>query len=388
MNNKYFKRGILGFCIGITVSIFISLVISLVLGDVKFYYISRKFLSYINNKLIAAIFQVFLSGVLGVAVSISMLCFEVEKWSLLQQATIHFIIMSSLMLCIFLLSPLLFIECFIILILLYFIICNVQYLFYRYKAKEINKELKKINGDNYNNKIYDKKSDKNLLKLLIIYGVLIAIFIIYDFLEINLSMDLKYVVLFILCITMVVKSVELVKSKNHSGSKVIYPIVSTLLLLITLGLNYTGFIKTVGEYTVKSTDLSKVYIDGLKIGDSLEKFNNKEYTFTDRYSNDNYNFIYEEIMISEKDNKINKIFGHADQADISINGYKAIKNLDNVVPRLGNNYVKVTYDSEQLLKQYIYVDRKNNIKVSFIYREYFEGKASDQLEYVIISKRS
>lgn len=378
MNNKYLKRGILGFCIGITVSIFISLVISLVLGDVKFYYISRKFLLYINNKLIAAIFQVFLSGVLGVAVSISMLCFEVEKWSLLQQATIHFIIMSSLMLCIFLLSPLLFIECLIILILLYFIIWNVQYLFYRYKVKEIN-------GDN---NIYNKKTDKNLFKLLIIYGVLIAIFIIYDFLQINLPMYLKYVVLFISCIIMVMKSVDLVKSKKHSGAKVIYPIVSTLLLLITLGLNYTGFIKTVGEYTVKSTDLSKVYIDGLKIGDSLEKFNNKKYTFTDRYSNDNYNFIYEEIMISEKDNKINKIFGHAGQVDISINGYKAIKNLDNVVSRLGNNHVKVTYDSEQLLKQYIYVDRKNNIKVSFIYREYFEGKASDQLEYVIISKRN
>ncbi|WP_027626346.1 hypothetical protein [Clostridium lundense] len=236
-----------------------------------------------------------------------------------------------------------------------------------------------------NNKIYDKKTDKNLLKLLIIYGVLIAIFIIYDFLEINLPMYLKYVVLFISCIIMVIESVKLVKSKKHIR---IYPIVSTLLLVITLGFNYTGFIKTVGEYTVKSTDLSKVYIDGLKVGDSLEKFNNKKYTFTDRYSNDNYNFIYEEVMISEKDNKINKIFGHADQVDISINGYKAIKSLDDVVSRLGNNYVKVTYDSEQLLKQYIYVDRKNNIKVSFIYREYFEGKASDQLEYVIISKRS
>lgn len=239
-----------------------------------------------------------------------------------------------------------------------------------------------------NNKIYNKKSDKNLFRLLIIYGVLIVIFIIYDFLEINLPMHFKYVVLFISCIIMAVESVELVKSKKHSSSKVIYPIVSSLLLVITLVFNYTGFIKTFGEYTVKSTDLNKVYIDDLKIGDSLEKFNNKKYTFTDRYSNDNYNFVYEEIMISEKDNKINKIFGHVDQVDISINGYKAIKNLDNVVSRLGNNYVKITYDSEQLLKQYIYVDRKNNIKISFIYREYTEGKANNQLEYAVVSKRN
>ncbi|WP_156940026.1 hypothetical protein [Clostridium lundense] len=43
-----------------------------------------------------------------------------------------------------------------------------------------------------NNKIYDKKTDKNLFKLLIIYGVLIAIFIIYNFLQINLPMYFKY----------------------------------------------------------------------------------------------------------------------------------------------------------------------------------------------------
>ncbi|WP_207640947.1 hypothetical protein [Clostridium lundense] len=156
----------------------------------------------------------------------------------------------------------------------------------------MNKELKKINGDNYNNnKIHDKKSDKNLFKLLIIYGVLTAVFSIYDFLEINLPMYFKYVVLFISCIIMVMESVKLVESKKHSSLKVIYPIVSTLLLVIILGFNYTGFIKTFGKYTVKSTDLSKVYIDDLKIGDSLEKFNNKKYTFTDRYSNENYNFV-------------------------------------------------------------------------------------------------
>ncbi len=232
-----------------------------------------------------------------------------------------------------------------------------------------------------------KKSDKNLFKLLITYGVLIVIFIIYDFLEIKLPMHLKYVVLFISCIIMVVESIKLFKSKKHSSSKVIYIIVSTLLLVITLGVNYTGFIKTFQEYTVKSTDLSKVYIDGLQIGDSLEKFNNKKYKVTGSYSNDNYNVICEEIMISEKDNKINKIFGHADKVNISINGHKDIKNLNNVVSKLGNNSIKVTYDSEQLLKQYIYVDKKNNIKVSFIYREYIEGKAKNQLEYVIISKR-
>ncbi|MDB2050419.1 DUF3021 family protein, partial [Clostridium perfringens] len=89
--NKYFKRGILGFCLGITASILISLLVSLIIGDGVFHYVSNKLLMYTNNELMATIIQVFLSGILGLVISISMLCFEVESCSLLQQSIIHFI---------------------------------------------------------------------------------------------------------------------------------------------------------------------------------------------------------------------------------------------------------------------------------------------------------
>jgi hypothetical protein len=386
---KYFKRGILGFCLGITVSIIISLVVSLVLGDGTFHYVSSKLLLYTNNELIAAIVQVILSGTVGLVISISMLCFEVEKWSLLQQSIIHFIIMIVLMVAIFLLTSLSFSTYLVILILLYFVIWNIQYLVYKYKVKEINKALKKINGKNDSiNKSYEQKSDKSLLILLMTYLIVIAIFFIYDFLEINLSVYLKYIALFITCIVMMVENVKVMKSKNDGSSisKVISPVVSISLLALVLVINHSGFIAICKEYTIPSTNLSEVFIDGLTVGDSLEKFDDTKYTATNRYTDDNYNFISKEIMISEKNNKINKIYGRVGKVDININGDKASRDLADVVSRLGNDYVKTSFDNEQLLKQYIYVDKINDIKVSFVYRDYTYGESNNNLEYVIISK--
>lgn len=385
MDNEYFRRGILGFCIGITVSIVISLLVSLVAGDGSFHYVSAKLLSYIDNEIIAATFQVLLSGILGMAVSISLLCFKVEKWSLLQQVCIHFVIMSVLMIGIFLLSSLSFIEYIVILVLLYFIMWNVQYLFYRHKVKEINDVLKKINGDDT---ISESRVDKNIIILLIAYGILIITFILYDFLQIKLPIIPKFLVLLVTCIIMLIYSVKLIRSKKggSSISKAIVPVVSISLLLLVLGINCSDFVKTCGEYTVKSTELNEVYIDGLTVNDSFEKFNKMKYTPTDRYSNDDYNFIYEELMISEKNNEINNIFGRVEKVDITVNGHEHITNLDEVVSILGNNYVKATYDDEQLLKQYIYIDKENDIKVSFIYREFDSNEDNNKIEYVVISK--
>lgn len=383
---KYFKRGILGFCLGITLSVVISLLGSLAVGDSTFHYVSNKLLLYTNNELVAASIQVVLYGIAGLILSISMLCFEVEKWSLFKQIIIHLSIMTVLMLIIFLLTSLSILVYIIILIFLYFMIWNVQYLIYKYKVQEINKALKKINGEDSNiTNSYCRKINKSLLILLTTY--LIVMFIIYDFLQIRLPMNLKYIILLITSIVMIIESVNIIKSKNEGSSisKAICPVVSMVLLLLVLVINYNGFIETCKEYTIPETNLSKVYIDGLKVGDSLEKFDIKKYTATDRYdADDDYNFVSEEIRIFDKNNKINKINGEGSKVDISINGEKNIKNLDDVVSKLGNNYVKVDEDNEQLLKKYTYIDRSNKIKLSFIYQDLSESK--NKIEYVVMSK--
>lgn len=384
---KYVKRGILGFCLGITLSVVISLLGSLAVGDSTFHYVSNKLLLYKNNELVAASIQVVLYGIAGLILSISMLCFEVEKWSLFKQIIIHLSIMTVLMLIIFLLTSLSILVYIIILIFLYFMIWNIQYLIYKYKVQEINKALKKINGETPNiTNSYCRKINKSLLILLTTYLIVIVMFIIYDFLEIHLPMNLKYIILLITSIVMIIESVNIIKSKNEGSSisKAICPVVSMVLLLLVLVINYNGFIETCKEYTIPKTNLSKVYIDGLKVGDSLEKFDIKKYTATDRYDDDDYNFVSEEIRIFDKNNKINKIHGEGSKVDISINGEKNIKNLDDVVSKLGNNYVKADEDNEQLLKKYTYIDRSNKIKLSFIYQDLSESK--NKIEYVVMSK--
>ena len=387
--NKYFKRGILGFCLGITASIFISLLVSLIIGDGVFHYVSNKLMIYINNELIAAIIQVFLSGILGLVISISMLYLKMESCSLLQQSIIHFTIMLVLMTYIFLLTSLSFLVYFIILILLYFIIWNIQYLVYNYNVKKINKELKKINGEKYssiNNP--NKIVDKSLIILLISYLILIVVFVIYDFLEFDLPIYLKYLVLIVTSAVMILENVRLIKSKNYINSilKVISPVVSTVLMILVLVTNYSSFIVFCKEHSIQSTNLSEVYIDGLKVGNSLEKFDNTEYTETDRYNDEKYSFISEEIMIANKNYKISEIYGRVGKVDIIVNGESVVDDLNDIVSKLGNNYVKSNFDSEQLLKQYIYVDKVNDIKVSFIYRDHTYKDKSNKLEYVIISK--
>lgn len=386
---KYFKRGILGFCLGITLSVVISLLGSLAVGNSTFHYVSNKLLLYTNNELVSASIQVVLYGIAGLILSISMLCFEVEKWSLFKQVIIHLSIMTVLMLIIFLLTSLSILAYIIILIFLYFMIWNIQYLIYKYKVQEINKAFKKINGEDTNiTNSYCRKINKSLLILLTTYLIVIVMFVIYDFLEIHLPMNLKYIILLITSIVMIIESVNIIKSKNEgsSMSKAICPVVSMVLLLLVLVINYNGFIETCKEYTIPETNLSKVYIDGLKVGDSLEKFDINKYTATDRYDvDDDYNFVSEEIRIFDKNNKINKIYGEVSKVDISINGEKNIKNLDDVVSKLGNNYVKADEDNKQLLKKYTYIDRSNKIKLSFIYQDLSESK--NKIEYVVMSKR-
>ncbi|EQK41519.1 hypothetical protein C671_2727 [[Clostridium] bifermentans ATCC 19299] len=386
---KYFKRGILGFCLGITVSVLISLLGSLVLGDGTFHYVSNKLLSYTNNELIAASIQVVLFGIVGLIISMSKLYFEVEEWSLGQQVIIHLIIMTVLMVTIFLITSLSILDYSIILIFLYFMIWNIQYLIYKYKVKRINKVLKEISGETTDiRKSYCIKINKSLLILLTTYLIMIAMFVIYDFLEINLSINLKYIVLIITSIVMIIESINIIKSNNEGSSisKAICPVVSMILLLLVLVINYNGFIETVKEYNINSTNLSEVYIDGLIVGDSIEKFDINKYKATDMYKDDNYNFISEEIRIFEKNNRINKIYGEANKIDISIDGEKNIKNLDDVVSRLGNDYVKSDADNEQLLKKYTYIDKSNKIKLSFIYRDQSINGSKNTIEYAVMSK--
>ena len=119
---------------------------------------------------------------------------------------------------------------------------------------------------------------------------------------------------------------------------------------------------------IESTDLTNIYLDDMTIDMKIDSKKLSNYTTTDRYSG-NYKYKFEEIIIdTNKDNKINYLFAKLDNntVDIKINNNK-IKTIDEVSNILGNNYQDKTYDREQQLKEYIYIDKENKIKAEFVY---------------------
>ena len=119
---------------------------------------------------------------------------------------------------------------------------------------------------------------------------------------------------------------------------------------------------------IESTDLTNIYLDDMTIDMKIDLKKLSNYTTTDRYSG-NYKYKFEEIIIdTNKDNKINYLFAKLDNntVDIKINNNK-IKTIDEVSNILGNNYQDKTYDREQQLKEYIYIDKENKIKAEFVY---------------------
>ena len=135
--------------------------------------------------------------------------------------------------------------------------------------------LKEINGETTEvKKNHFIKLNKSLVILLTTYIIIISIFIIYDSLEINLSINFKYILLIITSIVMIIESINIIKANNEGSSisKVICTVVSTILLLLVFLINYNEFITTIKEHTISSTSLKEVYIDGLRVGDNIEKF--------------------------------------------------------------------------------------------------------------------
>lgn len=385
MNNNYFKRCVFGFTLGVTLSLIIALITSLVIGNNDFYYVSNKLMCFFSNEVIAATIQIILSGLIGIALSFSVLCFKIDRWNLIQQFTIHFVTMLCSTIILILFTPVSFLELIILLVLSYFIIWNVQYYIYKSNVKKINNELSKINGINNDNVPKVNKKNK---KLLILTYVILVLFIIYDVFNSNEGGFLKYSFIVIATIIMILESIRAIidKSNRNSISIFIIPVVSVILLTLTVAINYDNFSEFCKSMIVKSTNLSDVYIDGLQVGTNIKELDKDAYTATEKYYSEEYDLIYEEIMISVDNDIIDKIYGRSGLVNISINKKESISNLDQVVNLLGNNYIKLKYDREQLLSQYIYIDRINDIKIRVVYREPIESNPNNELLYIIYSK--
>lgn len=131
-----------------------------------------------------------------------------------------------------------------------------------------------------------------------------------------------------------------------------------------------------------STDLSNITFDGIRLGHEFKEINIDNYTLSDRYPEKDNTVSFEEWQITaDESGVITRIHANANDIDISINSNSESKNINDVSQILGNNYTSRWYDREQKLKQNIYVDSNNHIKMIFIY-----NNSDSKLVWVITEK--
>ena len=169
------------------------------------------------------------------------------------------------------------------------------------------------------------------------------------------------------------------KVKPNKKQKKFY-LVALLIILITFASSYNKLISNFGAYFISSTDLTNI-----SLGNTLDSLDLSQYTHSDKYSNENYNLIFDELMISEENNTINKIYGRFNKVKVKVNDTMLSKNIDTLDSILGTSYIKATYDTEQLTSQRIYIDKENKIKATFIYQTLDSG-SNIQIITIIVEK--
>ena len=147
MLKKFVKRAILGFMIGIFIGQTILIIESLMVGDGNFYAVSAYLVEHTKTRIAAVIVQYFITGIIGMTFASTTIIFELDKWSLLAQTALHFIITSIVMFFSsffcgwFPHNAVSTIIWFGVFIVTYIIIWISFMLYYRKKTKEINKAL-------------------------------------------------------------------------------------------------------------------------------------------------------------------------------------------------------------------------------------------------------
>lgn len=95
---KAFKRGVLGFPLGIAMGYVITIAISFVLGKGEFFPCVPSLAETMGGELNAVVLQTVLCGLLGAGFGASSVIWEMENWSIAKQSGLYFFITASFML--------------------------------------------------------------------------------------------------------------------------------------------------------------------------------------------------------------------------------------------------------------------------------------------------
>ena len=145
--NKIIKRAILGFIYGVFIGQTILILESLIIGDGNFYSVSTYLVNHTSSRIAAVVIQYLISGIIGLSFAATTVIFEMDRWSILAQTALHFVINSIVMYIAGFLcgwfphtvgSTLIWFGIFIV---VYFIFWLCFTMYYKKKTKEINKAL-------------------------------------------------------------------------------------------------------------------------------------------------------------------------------------------------------------------------------------------------------
>ena len=145
--NKILKRAVLGFIYGVFIGQTILILESLIAGDGNFYSVSTYLVNHTSTRLAAVIAQYFITGIIGLSFAASTVIFEMDRWSILGQTALHFVINSIVMyaagfLCGWfphtIASTLIWFGVFIVVYLIFWFAFTM---YYKKKTQEINKVL-------------------------------------------------------------------------------------------------------------------------------------------------------------------------------------------------------------------------------------------------------
>ncbi len=94
MKKKLLFRSLIGAPIGITISLIITILFSLCLGEGQYFPASQELIEGCGNEITAVIVQMICSLLIGAICGGSSVIWEMDRWSLLKQTLLHFIIIA------------------------------------------------------------------------------------------------------------------------------------------------------------------------------------------------------------------------------------------------------------------------------------------------------
>jgi hypothetical protein len=97
MKKEAFRRGLLGFPLGVFIGYTITILISLFFAEGYYSPCVPSLVDEFGSEISAVVFQAVLCGLLGVSFAVASLIWEKENWSIVKQTGIYFLIVSITM---------------------------------------------------------------------------------------------------------------------------------------------------------------------------------------------------------------------------------------------------------------------------------------------------